>query len=84
MIKFRGHKYFSIRKNIFRLFVLAMLGSCMLTGCSKKAVVTPKQTNQSNFSSKNGSTTGSTTTTATSPGSSTHTCGGGGSSHPGG
>ena len=82
MIKFRGHKYFSMRKNIFTLFVLAMLGSCMLTGCSKKAVVTPKQTNQSNFSSKNG-TTGSTTTTATSSGPSTHTCGGG-SSHPGG
>jgi hypothetical protein len=72
-----------MRKNIFRFFALAMLGSLMLTGCTKKAVVTPKQTNQSNFSSKTGGTTGSTTTTTAANPGSTHTCGGG-SSHPGG
>lgn len=80
---------FFMRKNIFTLFAFAVLGSCVITGCSKKAVVTPKPTSSA-ITLKTGTTTGSTTTTQNTS-SGTHSCGGGGqhdsgssSYHPGG
>lgn len=79
-----------MRKKIFTLLAFAVWGSCLITGCSKKAVVTPKPANSSAITLKTGTTTGSTTTPQTST-SGTHTCGGGGSTtegntsyHPGG
>ena len=64
-----------MRKNIWALLLSATLGAVMLVGCSKKAVVAPKQTDKSAASSKTGTSTG-TATTNQSP--ATHSCGGNG------
>lgn len=73
-----------MRKNIWVFMVLSTMGILTLTSCSKKAVVTPKQTDKSSASAKPGLNTGSTTANQ-SP--ATHTCGGNGydsgSSNPG-
>lgn len=65
-----------MRKNIWVLMVFSAMGILMLTSCSKKAVVTPKQTDKSAANAKPGLSAGSTTTSNQSP--TTHTCGGNG------
>jgi len=68
-----------MRKNILALVLCAALGAGMLAGCSKKAVVPPKQTGKAATTLKTGTTTGTSTTTQS---SGTHSCGGSG--HTGG
>ena len=63
-----------MRKNILFLLALSVMSISVLTGCSKKAVVPPKQTDKSSATAKPGSSTGSTTNQGTTQ----HTCGGNG------
>ena len=64
-----------MRKNILALILCAALGAVMLTSCSKKAVVPPKQTGKPASTLKTGTTTGTSTTSQP---SGTHSCGGNG------
>ncbi|MBG9374861.1 hypothetical protein I5907_01330 [Panacibacter sp. DH6] len=63
-----------MRKNILFLLALSVMSISVLTGCSKKAVVPPKQTDKSAASAKTGTNTGGTTNQGTTQ----HTCGGNG------
>lgn len=63
-----------MRKNILFLLALSVISISVLTGCSKKAVVPPKQTDKSAATAKPGTTTGG----ATDQGTTQHTCGGNG------
>jgi len=73
-----------MKKNILAFLVILLLGAVVATGCSKDAVVKPKQSSNSAVTAKTG--TGTTTTTTTSTGTSQggeHHCGGGGYSGTG-